>query len=123
MPHLLLFEIKKSLRGSKDLAVCEAAAAGRPAHYQAASERSVVLLIGGAGKAAGLLRASGIRKASDDQTARLNPEKPKENRKNMSESLKSEAISAQFVQESALKSVPGDRTNPILTASPAAKSP
>jgi len=81
MPHLLLFEIKKSLRGSKDLAVCEAAAAGRPAHYQAASERSVVLLIGGAGKAAGLLRASGIRKASDDQTARLNPEKPKENRK------------------------------------------
>jgi len=32
MPDLLLFEIKKSLRGSKELAVCEAAAAAVPAN-------------------------------------------------------------------------------------------
>ena len=30
MPDLLLFEIKKSLRGSKELAVCKAAATAAP---------------------------------------------------------------------------------------------
>ena len=41
MPDLLLFEIKKSLRGSKELAVCKAAAAAVPPTIEPRPDRSI----------------------------------------------------------------------------------